>query len=773
MKYMTSSLLTLCLLLSPALADQKKASFDAGAAWTYIKDLAADSMEGRESGENGGLAAAKYIAAQFRDWGLESGAANGNYIQDFAAEHQKVGRGGRLKIESGPATKDFSYGEGWYAWNFSGSGDFTAEVVFVGYGIHAPLKGYDDYAGVDVKGKLALFVMDSPAKLEKELKEEAGMQQRVKAAQDLGARGVLFCPIPYARNGSIPWMLKKDIYRPDFVILHVGNEVTDYLFKDLKTEMRDLLEEMDSSSKPMAYATGVMASVSVNSIFDEKRPMMNVLAKITGTDKKLKNEYVIIGAHMDHLGVDPTGDILNGADDNASGTAVVMEIARVLKLTKAKPKRTIVFALWAAEEQHLLGSISYVDRPLYPLEKTVAYLNFDMVGQGNGKLNLENIYYAPEVWSLLNEKLPGNILDDVIPVRESTSGTSDYDTFLEKGIPGFAIMTDGKHHKYHQRRDDVDLIKPELLKKTGDFGLAALNILANEPGNWILPERQENFYLKQVRLTDYRPQSLGETLDALRDVKDPVVDLQLATVEEKKGLSGNALRIDILDGLFSAKQKVQNSKGLYLYSSSGTFRQSTYRVGKTALIAGLGGIDSFRDDPRWLEVLAKEGIFFVILESPGALFNEHGITEEGKTIVESLNKSGLLIMIHGLNADQAQSLLEFSKKPLVLVENELPSQEIMALIKKKNSVLGLRLGKEEKAETYFKNLDEATKAMGRDCLLIINEESLWEKPGNDHLVHVVSELLKASYAWQDITYPFSRSFLRVLDENRGGDEQRR
>jgi hypothetical protein len=457
---------------------------------------------------------------------------------------------------------------------------------------------------------------------------------------------------------------------------------------------------------------------------------------------------------------------MNGADDNASGTATVMEIARIMKLNQAKPKRTVVFALWAAEEQSLLGSKYYADHPLYPLEKTVAYLNFDMVGQGKERLNFENIYYAPEIWSLLKEKLPKTILDDLNPARESLAGTSDYDTFLEKGIPGFAIMSDGNHLKYHQSRDDLDLIQPEILKKAGDFGEAAVDILANSPGNWILPRRQENFYLKQINLINFRPLPLSEAIGTLQDVKDPVVDLQLAVVEEKEGLSGDMLRLDILKDLFSASEKIQSAKKLSLYSASRKFRQDVYREGKTTILAGLEGIHSFRDDPKWLEILAKQGIFFIILDDPSFLFGPAGLSEEGKKILESINKSGVLMMVKGCEAPQTKAILEASQKPVVLLEKELPGKETMDLIKKSGSLLGLLLNQEEEAAVYFKKMDEAKKAIGTEQLLIVNESSLWEKPGLEQLTRVTSEILKAKYEWLDIVQPFSRTFLKVLDKNR-------
>ncbi len=766
MKALLSLFLAMYLLLSPALAKEKKVTFDAQAARTYIKDLAADSMEGRESGEKGGQLAAQYIASKLREWGLEPVFQNGDYLQNFAAEHQKVEEGAALQIRAGKAMRDFYYGEDWSVWSFSGSGNFTTEIVFGGYGIHAPRKAYDDYAGIDIKGKLVLFMMGVPPQLEETLKEEADMQQRIKAAQELGARGVLFCVNPAQRNGSNSWRLKKEIYQPGFVIIYITEKITSFIFRDLKTESRYLLQGIDESSKPQPYETGVKAFVSVRSIFDEKRPMCNVMGKISGSDRELRNECVMIGAHMDHLGVEPMGEIMHGADDNASGTATVMEIARIMKLNKVKPRRTVVFALWAGEEQFLLGSKYYTDHPVYPLEKTVVYLNFDMVGQGKEKVNFENVYYAPKIWSLLKEKLPKDILDNLNPIRESTAGTSDYDSFLEKGIPGFAIMTEGNHLKYHQSRDEIDLIQPQILKTVGDFGAAALNILANEPGNWILSRRQENFYLKQVFLTDFKPLPLDETIENLKDIEAPVIDLQLAVVEEKEGLSGDALRLDILKRLLSAKANLQSSQHLSYFSSSRSFRQGVYREGKTTIIPGLKGMNSFRDDPGWLEILAKQGIFFVILDHPSFLFDQTGLNEEGKKMLEALNKNGLLMMVRGLEPSQSKVLLEASKKPFVLLEKQMPSKENMDLIKKRGSGLGLLLSQEEEPAAYFRKLDEAKQAIGSECLLIVNENSLWESAGMEKMKNLISEILKAKYEWLDIVQPFSRTFLRVLDKNR-------
>ncbi len=169
---------------------------------------------------------------------------------------------------------------------------------------------------------------------------------------------------------------------------------------------------------------GVESLLHLKVTYDPKRTTQNVLAKITGSDETLKNEYVIVGAHMDHLGVDMTGDVFKRADDNASGTAVVMEAARVLKLNQFKPKRTIIFALWAAEEEGLLGSKYYTENPVYPLEKTVANINLDMEGHGTGKVNVRGAYFAPEVWEILKSGML-NVLAELLKAGYENQDLAD------------------------------------------------------------------------------------------------------------------------------------------------------------------------------------------------------------------------------------------------------------------------------------------------------------------------------------------------------------
>lgn len=768
MKKFLGLLLICFLLFSPVLAKDKKLAFDEMAALSYIKALAEDSMQGRKSGQPGAVIAEEYIASKFKEWGLEPAGDEGTYFQNFTIEHRNIAEGVTFEIIAGNSRRDFYYGEDWRVQRFSGSGHYTAELVFVGYGIHAPDKKYDDYAGVDVKGKLVLFTTGSPKKISKKIEEEAKMENRIKAAQEHGALGVIVFKPRSFQGRYFGVRAKKELYKPDFVILTIEDKVRNFIFKDLNTETRLLYRIIEKEAKPQSLETGVKAFVSVNAIYDEKRPTRNVLAKITGSDKKLKEEYIVIGAHMDHLGIGPMGDVYNGANDNASGTAATMELARVMKLSRSKLKRTVIFALWAGEEQGLLGSRHYADHPTHPIEKTVLNINMDMVGIGSGKINFGGQYYGPQVWKLWEEKIPKEMLAYLKPSRGGPGG-SDHTPFLQKGIPAFFAITEDSFLKYHQPRDESDLIQPELLKKTGEFVRLAVEVMASDPQNFIQPMRQETYNLKYRTLINYKTARLDKVLEHRKDVKNSHVDVQLSVLEEKEGISGDNLRVDLINSLFSASENVKKAKGLGLFSSSKSISQNS-RMGKTTLLVGLKGMNAFHDAPRWAGVLAKQGVYFIIVEDPSFLFDEKGLNEEGRKILRSINKSGLLLLVQGTDTAQAKALLEGSSRPLVLLEKELPDKDVMELIKKKESALGLIWNNEMDPAAYMKKIEDVKEAIGTQFLTMVNEDCLWKDEGKGQMLKVISEILKVKYERADTSNIFSSTFLRVLRKARGEED---
>jgi hypothetical protein len=781
LKSMISFLLSVSLFFSPALAQtkDKKASFDSQAAFSYIQALAADTMLGRKSGELGGQMAAEYIVSKLKEWGLEPAGSKGSFYQDLTIEYNEPEKGAALEILASGKKREFVYGEDWRQQRYSGSGHFAADIVFVGYGISAPQKKYDDYTGVDAKGKLVLFSTDSPRLLEEKLKDEAQFQSRVKAAQEHGARGVLTFRSETQTTGLFGGFrggLKKEAYQPDFVILSLENKIVEFIFKHLQTELRYLFQQIEATSKPQSFETGVRSFINLDITYDEKRPTQNVLAKITGSDKNLKNEYVILGAHMDHLGIDMTGDVLNGADDNASGTAVVMEVARVMKLNRVEPKRTVVFALWAAEEEGLLGSKYYTENPVYPLDKTMTYINLDMEGHGSGRVNFRGVYYAPEIWEILKARLPKDLLDNANPGRGGPGG-SDHTYFLSSGVPAFFVATDGFHFRTNRVGDVIDLIKPEILKKAGDIVGAAVEVLASEPKVPALPERRENYYWKYQTIVNQEVPPLEKVIEAHKDAQDPDVDFQLAAVAEKDGMTGGALRIEVLNNLLAGLEKIRESKALVAYSGTGQMMMGGRMMGggqsaKTTVLVGLRGIASFRDDLRWADVFSKQGVAFVHLDRPVFLFGDKGLSEEGNKVVEAIGKANLLLVVSGLDPAQNKALLESANKPLLLVVNGQPPSDILDLVKKTKSAIGLVLGKDEDAAAYFKKLDEAKKAAGAENLAIVTENCLWGKAGKEQMVGLIGEMLKAKYENEDLANLISGSFMRVLDKVRTTDAAR-
>ncbi|MGB8951288.1 MAG: M28 family peptidase [Candidatus Aminicenantales bacterium] len=769
--------ISLYLFFSPALTKvpHEKAAFDVQAALNHISDLSSEAMQGRKSGLPGGRMAAQYIASKFREWGIEPAISGGSYFQNLTLEFSNIEQGPALEIFTEEASKKFDYSEDWRIERTSGSGNRIADMIFVGYGISAPQAGYDDYAGVDVKGKLVLFSMDAPRRLAEKLRKEAVIDQRIKAAQDHGAVGILLFRNSEGRSSDFAYRRgirpNKESFKKDFVILSVESKIMNFIFKDLQTDLRYLQQQVESTGQPQSYDLKAKAYIRVRVTRDEKRETENVLAKITGTDKALRNEYVLIGAHMDHLGIDPMGDVNNGANDNASGTAVVMEIARMMKNNRIQPKRTVVFALWAGEEQGLVGSRFYTENPPYPLERAVVYINMDMVGHGSGRVNFSGIYYAPEIWELLQARLPKEIAENVRPGRGGPGG-SDHTPFLFKGIPAFFVMTEGFHFKYHQPGDDMVLINPQALKNVGDFVSAAVEILASEPKNLIQMGRQKNYWWRYATVINFESPPVERVAEEHGKAHAPEVDIQMAVLPEKEGLSGDALRVHIITNLLSAQEKVRTSPNLVLFASSGQV-SGNMRQGKVTVLVGLRGMNSFRDDPRWAEVLVKQGVSFVWLENPSFLFGSKGLSEEGIKAVDALNKTNLLLLIRGFELAQVKTFLEHYQKPFLLVAESLPDQDIIERIQKTDSALGLLLGKDEAAAAYFKRLDDAKKALGIEHLILINENCLWGMKGKDQMKEVIAEMLKANYENTDITGLFSDTFLRILSQARGEDDSQR
>lgn len=764
MKRLVGLTMVILMFSAPVPGQQKKSEFDAERAWTLIRDLSDDAMQGRESGQPGAVMAEDYIGGKFREWGLEPAGDDGTYFQTFTIEHRHIAEGASLDIIDGGSRRNLYYGDDWRVQRYSGSGRFTAEIVFVGYGISAPEAGYDDYAGVDVKDKVVLFSTGVPSRLENSLGEAGGMDARILAARKRGARGAMVFRPAGDPGRYFRLQVSKAIYDPHFVLISVEDRITDHVFKELPTDLRYLFQKIGTDGEPESFATGVQVELTVHAEFDPERKTRNILAKITGSDPDLKHEAVVIGGHMDHLGISPSGDVMNGANDNASGTAVAMEIARIMKTNRVRSKRTVIFAAWAGEEQGLLGSYHFADHPTHPIDQIVAYINMDMVAHGSGEVNFRGEYYAPQIWEIIKANLPREILEYVTPGRGGPGG-SDHTPFLMKGVPAYGAGSQGYHFKYHRNRDDIDLVKPEVLKRVGDLVYAAVLILANETGDFILPQRQAMFYFKNQNLINFKTNLLEKVVDHRKDDLNSDVDGQLSLVSGENGLSGDALRLNIIDTVLTAGRKARESRGLVVYSNADKLN-SDVRSGKTVLIPGLKGFDAFRDKPEWARALASQDLFYVLVDGPSDLFAGDELSEDGITLLKAANQAGLLVMIKGANEIQAQNLLAASQKPVVLVTSSVPEGALLTAIKDKQAVLGLSLSGEMDPGIYARIVVDAVERLGSNRLALVNQNCLRKEQGMKQMLAVIENLLEMGIersAWDDL---FGGAFLKALDANR-------
>jgi hypothetical protein len=731
--------------------------------------MAADAMLGRKSGQLGGAMGEKYISAKFKEWGLEPAGEQGSYFQEFTIEHNNVEEGVIFEVITDKARRDFYYGDDWRVQRYSGSGHFTAEIMFVGYGIQAPDQKRDDYAGLDVNDKILLMSAAVPPTLANKIGDAATIDGRIKTAQDMGALGVLvFRPSSPGASSYFRMRIDKKLHDPEFVILSIEDRVTNFIFKELPMDFGRSFRRTGAGQLPKSFATGVKAFVSVNAIFDEARKTRNILAKISGSDPTLKDEAIIVGGHMDHLGVSPIGDVMNGANDNASGTAVTMEIARVMKLNDYKPERTVIFAAWAAEEQGLLGSEYYVDHPTHPIAKTIVYFNMDMVGHGTRNIRFRGTTYGPKIWNILKEKLPQEILE-YTKAEPGGPGGSDHTPFLMKGVSAWALASDGPHLKYHRPRDDADLINPAILKKTGDLVSAAVEILAAESGDFIHPMREENFYLKYLNLPNFKMPPLENVIANHGDAEGSHVRLQLSILEEDEELTEDALRFDTLKKFLSAAERVKEAKGLSLYRSARS-ANSIFGQGKTVVVPGLRGINVFQDDFRWAPVFGRTGLCFVLIEKQHVLFDEKGVSDQGKKNLKAINDGDLFLIVKDFGPENTKALLKRARKPLLLLVKDIPEKSVLESIKRKDSAVGLIWGNEEPAD-YVTKLTELKDALGSRSVVFVNEACMWGKSTKEALLKVFAEIARADFERRELTNIFSGNLMRIMDAGRGIQDQ--
>lgn len=365
----------------------------------HMAFLADDLLEGRGTGKRGHELAARYVGAQFEAMGLQPAGVDGTYYQrvpfrEITVEPDKCS----MSVTENGVTSQLKWGDDFIMRGNDSNPDSSAEghVVFVGYGVRTPDGKYDDYAGVDVRGKVIAYLVGAPPSLPSELQAHlSSTREKLRNARDHGAVGVIVLSVPRdekmlpwsrvvigASFPSMRWLGPDGVPGDSFPAIKAGaalsESASERLFQHAPKSWADVQRDADAS-KPQSFALPVTVSMHVVSRH-EAITSPNVIGVLPGSDPKLKQEYVVYSAHADHLGIGKpiNGDsIYNGAADDASGVAALLVLAQAFKSLPQPPARSIMFMAVTAEEKGLLGSDYFAHFPTVPIRNIVADINMD------------------------------------------------------------------------------------------------------------------------------------------------------------------------------------------------------------------------------------------------------------------------------------------------------------------------------------------------------------------------------------------------------------
>lgn len=457
--------------------------------------LASDDLGGREIGTPGIVLAEKYIADQFTNSDLEPLPGEDDLFLEFPFETVRYdSESTNLTIQSDTISRVFGVDQGVRPFSFTGTGIIEGEVVFAGYGITAPEHNYDDYSDLDVAGKIVLIMRHEPNEKDESSvfagakhSSHALFVEKAKNARDHGAIGMLLYtdPLNHEANEDLRSLVLVRFPNTeegrqfqdtidssiDFPAVHISREIARFLLEPLQIDPKELQQKIDTGESPSAYSIdSVSATLSVDmSPLVEEMPVRNVAAFVRGSDKRLREEWIIIGAHHDHIGsFSGIGDtIFNGADDNASGTSAVLELAEQIASLRPAPPRSIAFITFSAEEKGLFGSRALDKYDLIPMEKVGFMINLDMIGRNpHAAVTVIGDGFGVGVKTIMEEINSNHELPFLFSGKRYQA-FSDNEIFRKNGIP-FLMFFTGEHEDYHQPGDHaekLDFFRMEAITK--------------------------------------------------------------------------------------------------------------------------------------------------------------------------------------------------------------------------------------------------------------------------------------------------------------------
>ncbi|KAA3620076.1 MAG: hypothetical protein DWQ05_04935 [Calditrichaeota bacterium] len=663
-----------------------------------------------------------WLVEQYEEWGMEPAGENGTFFQAVPIKRNySVNYGTPKLVING---REF----------FSRYRDFTVDsrstpglklqqkIVFAGYGIAAPDKGLDEYNGIDVSGKLVFVLNGNPADFtppsprlaprdtsykadSAELWEtESSDSSKIMTAYNKGAAGIIFYN---PKEESDPFrrfrqQVEKSPFTEDFIVVsQVSKEIFHWLFwtdpqmssRAFKTWIDAVRTDIQQKkvrsfvTKMKAEITGFDKTLLKGTAFNDSLGR-NIIAKITGSDPELKNEYVVIGAHFDHVGV-TNGQVYNGAEDNGTGSGVLIELARLLKQHKIQTKRTLILCNWDAEELGLIGSRYWVENPTdgVTMDRVVTYFNMDMVGLGpdigaTGALNF------PTIWEVIKRDQDEDILSALKPNKGGPGG-SDYAPFILLGIEALGLMTGGPegHPDYHDTGDDAHKLDAEILRKTGQFVLQGAVNVGNETTVPLLIADREHIFSGMywpLRIIDPEVKTTaGEGLSRSSsgnwnrlEAKSPV-ELHQLMIKKIKELKDPPKDSDPFSA-WRQRYKVTRRDGIL---GVGVFNSDSNMIKLAKEVINFGRLDVSGDDGMWFNQGLTEAGTNALKMMEKNKIALHLMKPEKATVLAVLEKSEKAFLITGFN-DFDDGMLEKLKNRKALIGVDFDPQKIEECVSK-------------------------------------------------------------------------------------------
>ncbi|MCO6474676.1 MAG: M20/M25/M40 family metallo-hydrolase [Melioribacteraceae bacterium] len=451
----------------------------------HIKYLASDELEGRKPGTLGGKLAAEYIRNELKKNSIKLLGEDG--FQNFdVLKGIEVGEGTKFLI----GEKELEFSKDYSLFPISSEGDAISSTVFCGYGfsIDEENLNWNDYKDIDVTGKWVIVLRGAPIDSTGRFENYSALRKKALTAKDNGAAGIIFVSgLQFDPDDELVELDNSRESNVGIPVLQLKRNVLDEIFTEFEISVEQMEAFYAENLAPYSIALDIPfdISVKIKKLTDKTQ---NIIAIVEGSDPILKDEYIIIGAHYDHLGMGGPGsgsrrpdtiDVHNGADDNASGSAAILEIIEKIQANASEFKRSIIFVAFAAEEMGLLGSKYFTENPPVPLEKIKFMINLDMVGRLNEEdksISIGGTGTAVGLPELINDVL--NSYEMKATLSPEGFGPSDHASFYAKDIPVMFLFT-GIHDDYHTPEDDWDKLNFEGEKLVSDFAYSIIERISN------------------------------------------------------------------------------------------------------------------------------------------------------------------------------------------------------------------------------------------------------------------------------------------------------